>query len=187
MSGPILALLTIVTLAGLERPAAAIVIEGVDFSDFVAFAVPDSGSLSLSTSQDIYIYAPEPFIGELVDLTADQIIVSQSIVPGVVPPCTASTDCEMGPYDLDRDAVVTVTGLVGTLTLVAGGSIVVASQPLPEPETGLLLALGVGSTAFVSRRREPACQVIAPSTSSTIPRASRRMASTCSAPRKLSA
>ncbi len=147
-----MALLVSLLFACLGRSAKAITIEGVDFTDFLAFDTPLSGDLLLSTSKDIYVFAPDPIVAGVFDLTAGiDIIFSQSITADTLSLCAQSAACDTGPFTFDRDLVVTLSGPIGDFTLLAGGSIVVAAQAIPEQTTAVLLALGLASIAGYRR------------------------------------
>jgi hypothetical protein len=150
----IVAVLLVSSFVCLGRPAEAITIEGVEFTDFLVFDAPPFGDLLLSTSEDIYVFAPDPIVAEVFDLTAGtDIIFSGSVMltAETVSLCAQSEVCDTGPFTFGRDLVVNLPGPIGDLTLLAGGSIVVATQAIPEPSTALLLALGLGSIAGYPR------------------------------------
>ena len=152
-----IALLILSSFLCLGRSAEAITIEGVEFTDFLVFDAPIGGDLALSTSEDIYVFAPELILAGVFDLTAGtEIILLQSITADTISLCAPSAVCDIGPFTFDHDLVVNLLGPVGNFTLLAGTSIVVATQTIPEPTTALLLALGLGSIAGFrpgSRRR----------------------------------
>ena len=140
-----LAFLILLSFVCLGRSAEAITIKGVEFTDFLTFEAPLSGDLMLSTSVDIYVFAPVPIIADVFDLTAGiEIILFQSLTADTVSFCAQSPACDTGPLTFDRDLVVILSGPVGEFTLLAGGSIVVAAEPIPEPSTALLLVFGLG-------------------------------------------
>jgi len=153
-----LPLLMLLGLVCFGRPAEAITIEGVEFIDYLEFNAPLSGDLLLSTSEDIYVFALSPIVANVFDLTAGaEIHILQALSADTVSLCAKSAVCESGPFTFDRDLIVTLSGPIGNLTLLAGGSIVVAAQAIPEPSTALLLAMGLGSIAGHRRqaRRGP--------------------------------
>jgi hypothetical protein len=138
----------VLALAMWSDTAHAVVIEGVDFSDFLLFSLP-SGDLTLSTSQDVYVYAPDTIVANTLDLSAAvDIFVAQSITAGTLSLCAPS--CASGPFTFDQDLVVALSGPIGELTVLAGGSIVVASEVVPEPASALLV--GPGLVGIAARR-----------------------------------
>ena len=135
--------------------ARAFSVAGVDFSDFLVFQVPAAGNLTLSTSQDVYVYAPDAIVADVLDLTAGGILqVFQSITANTLSFCANGVCDTSPPYDYDRDVVVAFSGPIGNVTLLAAGTIVVDSTAIPEPATGLLLALGVLGAAIRSPRSD---------------------------------
>ena len=157
MQNLFMALLILSSFVCHSRSAEAITIEGVEFTDFLIFDAPLSGDLLLSTSEDIYVFAPDPIVAVVFDLTAGiDIILSQSLTADTVSLCAQSAACDTGPFTFDRDLVVTLSGPIGDFTLLAGGSVVVAAQVIPEPSTVLLLASGLIALA-VGRRSTRRC------------------------------
>ena len=150
----VVAILIVSSFVCLGRSAEALTIEGVEFSDFLEFDAPLSGDLILSTSEDIYVFAPDPIVAGVFDLTAGTEIIfstSVTIIADTISLCAQSEVCNTGPFTYGRDLVVTLPGTIGDLTLLAGGSIVVSTLAIPEPSTALLLALGLGLIAGTRR------------------------------------
>lgn len=144
-------LMVSILLALWSGPAQAVVVEGVELSDFLVFQLP-SGDLTLSTSQDVYVFAPDTIVANALDLSAAvDIVVAQSVDVGALSLCAPS--CASGPFTFDQDLVVAISGPIGDLTALAGGSIVVASEVVPEPASALLVALGLVGIATRRVRR----------------------------------
>jgi hypothetical protein len=141
------------------NPAKATTVDGVEFTSFLIFDAPASGDLTLSTSHDIYVFAPDNIIASIFDLTAAvEIKLSQSVTADTISLCATAPICaSLGPYAYDRDLVVNLLDPVDVFTLLAGGSIVVSPQPIPEPSTALLLALGL---AMGGLRRRPTIKTV---------------------------
>ena len=236
-------LIALLTVLALVRPvcdvgASFVAIDNTEFSNLLEFEVPPSGNLMLSTSEDIYVSAPNGINANLIDLTAELSISIEIILAADQIFLTAGTDIFLpedtdivltgetnlvttggagtdvvlttgtgvvttggagagvvfvggtveviteGPvllplidpsleflfasdpliqgatsYTFDRDLIVAVPNdSIGDLTLLAGGSIIVSSQVIPEPSTMSFLALGccvfVASYRFRSSSRQ---------------------------------
>jgi len=155
-------LLVSVLCAG--RVAEATVIGGVDISDAVVFEVPLNGDFSISTSQDIYIFAPSSLVGDVLDFRLNGSFVQVAPVTITANNLILDFGSAGSTFDLLTDVIIKVLQPIGDLTLVAGGSIVIAVQEIPElfgvpePATGLLLGLGLLLTGAAWRLRRPAAR-----------------------------
>lgn len=120
----------------------------VDFSDFVVLDVMPGADLELSTSGDIYLFAPFGFsASSLVVNAAQSIFVNLPFdVSGIASFCTLPR-CLDRPPTIFGDVVVRVPGAVGALRLDSGGSFVMDAIPIPEPSTLTLVALGLSALA----------------------------------------
>jgi hypothetical protein len=147
---PLLALACFCCLYSL--PAGAITIEGVEFSDPLVFDVAQGAHFSLSTSEDIYVFAPNDLEGADITIHVGGTIVAAvaiQLIGDTIDLCTLDI-CSPGPFDLDQDVVVRVFDPIGDFTLTAGGSVVLSTLPIPEPATALLVSLGL--LALATRR-----------------------------------
>ena len=157
LQGSVLVLSSLVCLA---PPAEALTIEGVEFRDFLVFDAPLSGDLTLSTSEDIYVFASDPIFAGAFDLSAGADIIFASSVmltADTVSLCAQAAICGTGPFSYGHDLVVSLPGPIGDLTLLAGGSIVVSTQAIPEPSTAVLLTLGLAAISGCRRGTRKAC------------------------------
>ena len=129
-------------------PAMATIIEGVEFTDLVSVDVPAGTNLLLTTSEDVYIYAPNGLIGDTVELIANlMIVIDAPIVADTLSLCDEPTVCPTGEFDLQNDVLVAALDPVGSFRIEAGGSIILSTTPIPEPSTSTLVVLGLFSLA----------------------------------------
>jgi hypothetical protein len=161
--------LALISFLGARSTAQAVTIEGVEFTDFVTFSLPASGDLSISTSQDAYVFAPDPIFADVFDITADvEIIMLQVLTADVASFCAQLPACDTGPFTFDRDLLVMVLEPIGELSIRAGGSVVVAPQAIPEPDTSLLVGMGLGALVVARRWRRAAQQGLAAAESPSV-------------------
>jgi len=138
-------------------PAGAITIEGVEFNDVLVFDIPPGADFTISTSEDLFVFAPNDLLVSDITINAGERIVAAhaiQVIGDTISLCALEV-CALGPLDLDQDVVVRVFDPVGDLSLTAGGSVVLSTLPIPEPGTAGLLAFGLAALAFraPSRRR----------------------------------
>ena len=151
--------LVLISFLGAHSTVQAVTIEGVEFTDFLTFSLPAGGDLSISTSQDAYVFAPDPIFADVFDITADvEIIILQMITADVASFCAQSPACDTGPFAFDRDLLVMVLEPIGELNIRVGGSVVVGPQTIPEPDTTLLVGMSLGALGLARRWRCAAYQ-----------------------------
>lgn len=158
MPKPVTLIALVVSLLASAAPAAAITIAGIEFVDPVVFDIAPGANATISTSEDLYVFAPNDLIvANLIVDVGEQILVLDAlqVIGDTISLCTLGI-CELGPLDLDQDVVVRIFDPVGDLDLSAGGSAVLSRLPIPEPGTLGLVALGLLAlarrTGFPTRR-----------------------------------
>ena len=117
---------------------------GVDVSDFVVLDIVPGEDLELSTSGDIYLFAPFGLSASALDVDAVRsIVVNLDLdISGIASFCSLP-QCVDRPPTIFQDVVLRVSGVVGALALDSGGSVVIDEVPIPEPSTLALVALGL--------------------------------------------
>ena len=145
-------LFALVVVFAAPRPAVAITISGVEFTDAAVIDAEAATHVLLTTTQDVYLFAPAGLFADTVTLEASlSIIFGPPFSITTHPPgsCTRST-CPTAIHDLDADVVLRVFDPLGDFSVTAGGSIVLSMLPIPEPSPALLV--GVGLVALAGRR-----------------------------------
>ena len=125
-------------------PAAGSIVEGVEFTDIVSIDVPGGTNLQLSTSEDVYVFAPNDLFLDMGEISVGMGIFSSiSITANTLELCDDLAICPLGEFDLTSDVLLTILDPIGNLHLEAGGSVVLSATTLPEPATLALIGLGV--------------------------------------------
>ncbi len=147
------------SIFGSANAAHSLTFLGLELTDWQTLNVASGTSLTISTSEDIYVFGPNGFFGDNMDLRGGvgssiavqsgvSIVVQDTISFCISPvPCGASP-----PYDLATDLVINVLDPFVDLTISAGGDMVIGTTPIPEPSTALLLTLGL---LALGARRQP--------------------------------
>jgi hypothetical protein len=139
----------------LASSASGTTIHGVDFTDLELVEVPASTNLTLTTSDDVYVYVPIGLVADEVFLNAAVSIIfdaSADLTANHAAACTGP-NCPDASFGLDRDVLLRVVEPLADLSVTAGGSIVVSALPIPEPSTAPLLGLGLLGIGSTSCRR----------------------------------
>ena len=158
MKRPIRTILAGISLLAATSAAPAVshafTVSGVEFADFLLFDIEPGSDLQISTSEDVYIFAPSGLFGMQLDLDAIGAIVLNVPIENTNPVsiCSGPVACVDQPFAIAQDVVLRVPGSVGIFGLDAGGSIVLDAIPIPEPST--LSLVGAGLLAL-SRGRRP--------------------------------
>jgi hypothetical protein len=126
----------------------ATTISGVDFSNWTMIDVPGDVDLELSTLGNLYVFVPNGLFIDQLTLDAEfAIIFEQGVRVDLNDPLACDLGCEVRSYAEDRDIVLQMLAPMGSVTLSAQ-NIVVSIQPIPEPSTLCLLALGLSGLAL---------------------------------------
>ena len=121
---------------------------GVDFLNWTMIDVPGGVDLELSTLGNLYVFVPNGlFIDQLTVDAEFAIIFEQGVRVDLNDPLACDLGCEVQSYAEDRDIVLQMLDPMGSVTLSAQ-NIVVSIQPIPEPSTLCLLALGLSGLAL---------------------------------------
>jgi hypothetical protein len=147
------AVLLLLLVAGQTK---ATTISGVEFSNWTMIDVPGGVDLDLSTLGNLYVFVPNGlFIDQLTMDAEFSIVFEQGVSVDLNDPVLCDVSCEVRSFAEDRDIVLQMLDPMGSVTLSAQ-SIVVSSEPIPEPSTLCLLALGLSGLAF--RRNDAPCR-----------------------------
>lgn len=134
-------------------PSSALTIEGIEFTDWLTLDVGPGANVDVSTTANLYVYAPDGLMTDQFTLAAVDAVV---IVPGIAFATNVPTVCAIGctveSLVETRDVVLRVFGPLGQLDLSAQ-NIVVSTAPIPEPGAGVLLAFGIAGLARNARAR----------------------------------
>ena len=110
--------------------------------------VPGGVDLELSTLGNLYVFVPNGLFIDQLTLDAEfAIIFEQGVRVDLNDPLACDLGCEAWSYAEDGDIVLQMHGPMGSVTLNAQ-NIVVSSEPIPEPSTLCLLALGLSGLAL---------------------------------------
>jgi hypothetical protein len=123
----------------------ATIIDGVEYTNFLVIESTELEDFLLGTSEDIYVFAPDPIYADNMELHSGagisnfQTIFTDTLLfsANELDPCAPCTS----PYN--RDVVVALEQPVGDFTLYAGGGIVIGTSMIPEPSTTLLFVCGL--------------------------------------------
>ena len=147
------------SIFGSANAAHSLAFLGLELTDWQTLNVASGTSLTISTPEDIYLFGPNGFFGDNMDLRGGvgSSITVQSGVSVVVQDtfslCISPVPCGASqPYDLATDLVINVLDPFVDLTISAGGDMVIGTTPIPEPSTTLLLTLGL---LALGARRQP--------------------------------
>ena len=126
----------------------ATTISGVEFSSSTMMDVPGGVDLDLSTLGDLYVFVPNGLFIDQLTLDAEFTIVFE---PGVSvnlnDPLVCDAGCEFRSFAEAGDIALQLLDPMGSVTLSAQ-NIVVSIEPIPEPSTLCLLALGLSGLAL---------------------------------------
>ena len=137
---PIVLVLAATTLGSV--PVGAVTIHDVDFTGLVRIDVDAGTNLQLSTTEDVYVFAPGGVVASILDISAMSIFVDEvSVQTDLALFCTDA--CATVPFELKDDVLLTLLDPVGDLVIRAGGSVVLSAMPIPEPSTAVCVALGL--------------------------------------------
>ena len=129
-------------------PTEATTISGVEFSSWTAIDAPGGVDLDLNTLGDLYVFVPNGLFFDQVTFEAEFAIVFQDGVSvNQNDPLICDVGCELQSFAEGGDVVLQMLDPMGSLTLSAQ-NIVVSSEPIPEPSTLSLLALGLSGLAL---------------------------------------
>ena len=142
---------------GLADPAHSIFFQGLELTDWQTVNLASGASLTISTSEDVYVFGPNGLIGDNADFRAG---IGINVLAGVnfniqnaLSFCVSPVPCgAFPPYDLATDLVINILDPFIDLTISGGGSMVIGTTPVPEPSSGLLLLAGVAGIARRVRR-----------------------------------
>jgi hypothetical protein len=124
--------------------AGALPSSGVDFTSPLTIDATSGHDLTLSTTEDVYLFVPNGLFVDTVTLDAAlSVIIDAGVSIDFNAPLLCSGGCPSDAFDLAGDVVLNVLDPVGNLLVQTGGSIVVSVLPVPEPVSGLLVAGGL--------------------------------------------
>jgi len=127
--------------------AGATTISGVEFSNWDTIDVPGGVDLDLHTLGDLYVFIPNGLFTDQVTFIAEDMIVFEAgVVLDPNDPLLCDAGCVLENFDEAGDIVLRIFDPVGNVTLSAR-NIVVSNQPIPEPGSFSLLALGLSALA----------------------------------------
>jgi hypothetical protein len=133
----------------------ATTISSVVFSNWTMIDVLGGVDLDLSTLGNLYVFVPNGLFIDQLTLDAEfAIVFEDGVSVDLNDPLACDLGCEVRSHAEDRDIVLQMLDPMGSVTLSAR-NIVVASQPIPEPSTLCLVALGLSGLAF--RRNDAPC------------------------------
>lgn len=149
----LLPLLVLVFVAGQSK---ATTISGVEFSNWTEIDVPGGVDLDLSTLGNLYVFVPNGlFIDQLTVDAEFNVVFEQGVIVDLNDPVLCDVGCEVRSFAEGGDIVLQMLDPMGSVTLTAQ-NIIVSSDPIPEPSTLCLLALGLSGLAF--RRHDAPCR-----------------------------
>ncbi len=126
----------------------ATTISGVEFSNWTMMDVPGGGDLDLSTLGDLYVFVPNGLFIDQLNMNAEFTIVFENGVSvNLNDPLLCDLGCEFQSFAEAGDIALQILDPMGSVTLSAQ-NIVVSIEPIPEPSTFWLLALGLSGLAL---------------------------------------
>lgn len=121
----------------------ATTISGIEFSSWTVIDAPGDVDLDLNTLGDLYVFVPNGLFIDQAIFDAEFALVFQDAVSvDLNDPLICDLGCELQSFPEDGDIVLQILDPMGIVTLTAQ-NIVVSSQPIPEPSTLFLLAMGL--------------------------------------------
>jgi hypothetical protein len=126
----------------------ATTISGVEFSNWTAIDAPAGIDLDVSTLGNLYVFVPNDLFIDQVLFDAEISVVFEGVVNvNLNDPLICDGGCELQSFAENGDVVLQILGPMGSVSFTAQ-HIVVSTQPIPEPSTLSLLALGLAGLAL---------------------------------------
>jgi hypothetical protein len=126
----------------------ATTISGAEFSNWTMTDVPGGVDLELSTLGNLYVFVPNGLFIDQLSVNAEFTIVFENgVMVDLNDPLLCDFGCEFQSFAEEGDIVLQMLDPMGSVTLSAQ-NIVVSIEPIPEPSTLCLLALGLSGLAL---------------------------------------
>ncbi len=130
--------------------ASAVTIGGVEFSNWKTIDALAGVDFDLVTAEDLYVFIPNGLFTDQVTLVAEvALVIERGVTFDQNDPLLCDAGCDLESFIEDGDVVLRIFDPLGTVNLSAR-NIVVSIEPIPEPGSFSLLALGLSALA---RRR----------------------------------
>lgn len=133
--------------------ASALRIGGVDFSNWEPLDIVGGVHLSVETSRNLLLLVPVGLLSDRLTLVAeDRISLESGVHLDSNDPSPCHAGCDLVSIHEDLDLVVRILGPLGDVRL-SGQNIVATVEPIPEPGTLGLLAVGLMALSCRARER----------------------------------